>query len=83
MGKRELEFLYQAANAELGVELESQEVEKDFMNLSQERAKHKELSHLTIRRASAAGKIWVVRLRELPKGNAGLDLDISLEDLGL
>lgn len=53
-----------AANAELGVELESQDVDKDVNRLGQARSKEPALRNISIRRAREPGKIWLVRLPE-------------------
>lgn len=71
-----------AANAELGVELCSQDLEKDLAGLARERGKDPGLKHLTIRRARAEGMIWIVRLREAPGKPKGLG-ELDLAGLGL
>lgn len=80
MGQLEKDLLYQAANSELGIECESEDVDKDAMRLAQERQKSRDFKQLTIRRAKAEGKIWIVRLPAEEEKNGNL-ADLDLGDL--
>jgi len=74
------ELLFQAANTPLGIEIETSDREADFKRLSVGRMQKKEFKHLTIRRAAASDKIWIVRL---PKPQGEVMLEAVLEDVTL
>lgn len=63
MGIAERDFLAQASIADLGIELESAELERDFGRLHAARSANAIFKPLQIRRA-ANGRIWIIRTNE-------------------
>lgn len=84
MSKLEKDFLFQAANAPIGIELESTDVDKDYARLSQERTKDSAFKGILVRRGPREGTLWLIRkdiLAEMLPRPSGPD--VSLEDLDI